>query len=85
LFIRTISPTPHLRGEVQVTKTVTFKSHHQINVIEAALQLLEVRTEADLERASKFDDYENVELCEIRLGRIAEARRNLYGRVTEAA
>jgi hypothetical protein len=63
-------------------RTITFRSHHETDVVSAALQLLEVQTEGEMERARKFEDEEMMALCEIRQRRIVEARWNLLGHVT---
>lgn len=67
------------------TVAVTFRSHHNVSVVQAGLQLLEVQTQNDLERErghGETADEELLQLYELRLGRIAEARRNLLGTVT---
>jgi hypothetical protein len=63
-------------------KTITFRSHHETDVVMAGLQLLEVSTENELERErarGEFADEELLILAEKRLERIAIARMNLLG------
>jgi len=69
-------------------KTVTFRSHHETDVVMAGLQLLDVQSENEIDREKakgEFCDWELVALAEKRMERIAIARMNLLGISIKAA